>query len=468
MGFDILRDNILAELIKDQTINLGSKVMVWNNNFQANHLNILIGGQKLPVLIDTGSADLWVAPDSFVCLDENHNEASRATCNIPAYFEGNGSEVVKDEYFSISYGNGQYVYGDYVLESVTFGGITVRDQQIALPSTGYFQAVSGDFSGIMGLGFPGMTAARNGTKPQEATNNSDPFASYDPWFTSAVKQNLTKPVFSLALDIEGGGLLALGGAADVPTKGDYASTPILMVSLVLGILSWFHNIVDTDHQQINLNGEARGDEDFTYYTIIAEDYLIAGQSFANLTAKTNITAGQGFPIIVDSGYSTNILPPSLIQALYGAFGTPPQLVDIQGTSLYAAPCDAEVPSFGIQIGGHVFEQPSQAVLVAAANATVNGTAFCALGSQPGVEQAGALGVTFLSSVVAVFDVGASEMRFAERDGDSAGGPGVGQGPTQGNNSTGNSSAGGIAPTASSGSTNTSAGARLLPLWGFRF
>lgn len=103
-------------------------------------------------------------------------------------------------------------------------------QQIALPSTGYFQATSGDFSGIMGLGFPAMTAAKSGEKPQEAEGDDDPFASYDPWFTSAVKQNLTQPVFSLALDIHGGGVLALGGAADVPVKGEYISTPILMVS----------------------------------------------------------------------------------------------------------------------------------------------------------------------------------------------------------------------------------------------
>lgn len=65
--------------------------------------DVTVGGQEIPVLIDTGSADLWVAPDSFVCLDENHNEAPRATCNIPVYFEGNFSGgVVEDEYFSIS------------------------------------------------------------------------------------------------------------------------------------------------------------------------------------------------------------------------------------------------------------------------------------------------------------------------------------------------------------------------------
>lgn len=240
-------------------------------------------------------------------------------------------------------------------------------------------------------------------------------------------------------------------------------------------------------QQLNLNQEERADEEFTYYTIIAEDYLIAGQSFANQTAaagQSNSTSGegqaQGFPVIVDSGYSTNILPPSLIKALYGAFKAPPELVEIQGATLFAAPCDAEVPSFGIQIGGHVFEQSAQDVLIPSANATVNGTSFCALGSQPGVEEAGALGVTFLSSVVAVFDIGASEMRFAQREGDNHGSGSAHGGSSLGNsstgrNSSGNSSGGGssgsggiVIPPASSGLASTNAGGRLLPLWGFRF
>lgn len=227
-------------------------------------------------------------------------------------------------------------------------------------------------------------------------------------------------------------------------------------------------------QKLNLNQEERADDEFTYYTIKAEDYLIAGQSFANLTsAASNGTSDQGgFPVIVDSGYSTNILPPSLIKALYGAFETPPKLVEIQGATLFAAPCDAKVPSFGIQIGGHVFEQSAQEVLIQSANSTVNGTSFCALGSQPGIEEAGALGVTFLSSVVAVFDIGASEMRFAPREG---GGHGSGEGGSSangassfGNGSTGGNSSGIVIPPASSGLANTNAGARLLPLWGFRF
>lgn len=176
---------------------------------------------------------------------------------------------------------------------------------------------------------------------------------------------------------------------------------------------------------------------------------------------------------MDSGYSTNILPPSLIKVLYGSFKMPPEQVDFQGATLFAVPCDAEVPSFGIQIGGRVFEQSAQEMLIPNANATVNGTSFCALGSQPGIEEAGALGVTFLSSVVAVFDIGASEMRFAQRGVDSHS-DGDGGSSAHGNTSFGNSSTGGnssgvmVIPPASSGLANTNAGARLLPLWGFGF
>lgn len=221
---------------------------------------------------------------------------------------------------------------------------------------------------------------------------------------------------------------------------------------------------------------------------MAEDYLIAGQSLVNLTTAnagpsndTSLDEDQGqsgsFPVIVDSGYSTNILPPSLIKILYGALEAPPELVEIEGATLFAAPCDAEVPSFGIQIGGHVFEQSAQEVLIPTANVTVNGTSYCALGSQPGIEEAGALGISFLSSVVAVFDIGASEMRFAQREVDShedGDGGSSAHGNTSfinistGGNSSGGSPGGMVIPPASSGLASTNAGARLLPSWGFSF
>lgn len=83
--------------------------------------------------------------------------------------------------------------------------------------------------------------------------------------------------------------------------------------------------------------------------------------------------------------------------------------------MFAAPCNTSiVPTFGVQIGGQIFEMGKETLLVSTMNMTENGMSMCALGLQPGIEAAGLLGDTFLSNVVAVFDVGESEMRFAQR------------------------------------------------------
>lgn len=391
--------------------------------------DVSLGTQIIPLLIDTGSADLWAATSSFICLDANGNEIAQSGCGFPVLFEGNLSGgVVPGQYFSVYYGSGQFAYGPYGLETVSLGGITVPGQQIALPSTGYIQSSTGDYSGILGLGYPGIVAARNGTVPQLALNTTDPFASYDSWFFSATKKNLTKPVFSLALKIDGGGLLGIGGAVDVPITGNYASTPILMVrrypSLNIPNIAVQLNII-----QVDLVGETRAETQFTFYTIFADDYLINGQSVSSLSSSTNATSGGVFPVIVDSGYSANILPPSIVDMFYSAFSTPPLLVDIGGSSMLATACDADVPSFGVQINSQIFNMTAQDIIVSSMNTTVNGTLLCGLGIQPGVEEAGALGDPFLSSVVAVFDIGASEMRFAQRAAEtSEGGAGSGDMP----------------------------------------
>ncbi|KUI56277.1 hypothetical protein VP1G_03620 [Cytospora mali] len=356
--------------------------------------DVTVGTQSVPLLVDTGSADLWVAPSSFICLDAGGNKVPQPGCGFPVFFEGNfsGGEI-PGQYFSVYYGSGQFAYGPYGFETVSLGGITVPDQQIALPSKGFIRSSTGDYSGIIGLGYPGMVAARNGTVPQLASNTTNAFVSYDTWFFNAIKNNLTHPLFSLALNIDGGGLLGIGGVVDVPIVGGYASTPILMIDLV---------------------GEARAETQFTFYTIAADDYIINGQSFSNLSMNTNTSSSSRFPVIIDSGYSANVLPPSLVDLFYSALSTAPQVVEIDGSNMFATACDTEMPSLGVQIGNQVFEMHSQDTLVANLNTMVNGTAFCGLGIQPGVEGAGALGDPFLSNVVAVFDIGASEMRFAQR------------------------------------------------------
>lgn len=195
--------------------------------------HVTVGTRTVPLLIDTGSSDIWVVPSSFTCLDADSHAIEQADCGFPSYVEDTFSGgVVPDHYLSIIYGNGQFAHGPYGIESISLGDLTVPNQQIALPSEGYIKVASGDFSGILGLGYPGMVAAREGKEPKPYVNNTDPMAAYDTWFFSAVKQNLTAPLFSMVLDMDGGGLLAIGGVVDVPITGGFATTAILMVSLM--------------------------------------------------------------------------------------------------------------------------------------------------------------------------------------------------------------------------------------------
>lgn len=193
--------------------------------------HVTIGTQTVPLLVDTGSSDLWVASSSFVCLNKNGTKVDQSTCGFPGLFEGTFSGgAIPEEYLSIHYGNGQYLFGPYGRESVSLGGVTIPDQNIALASEGFFRVSTGDFSGILGLGYPAMIAARKGKEPRKYSKDStDPYAEHDTWLFNAIKRNLTEPMFSLALDLDGGGLLGIGGVADVPVQGNFASTPIMMV-----------------------------------------------------------------------------------------------------------------------------------------------------------------------------------------------------------------------------------------------
>lgn len=161
--------------------------------------------------------------------------------------------------------------------------------------------------------------------------------------------------------------------------------------------------------------DTRADTELTYYTIIADDYLINGERWSEISTDSDTPTGKIFPIIVDSGFTISPLPPSLVMLYYDTFVEAPQPAEIEGQPMFAAPCNTSmVPTFGVQIGGQVFEMTKETLLVSRMNTTENGVILCALGLQPGIEEAGLLGDTFLSNVVAVFDVGESEMRFAQR------------------------------------------------------
>jgi hypothetical protein len=182
---------------------------------------------------------------------------------------------------------------------------------------------------------------------------------------------------------------------------------------------------------------------YSFYTMVADSYVYEG------TAKNVPSAGkwQGlfqheiknttqFPVIVDSGTTLLYLPTELAEDVLNLYDPPAVYVEDEGG--YFALCNASVPEFGVEIGGKVFwisEADSMhrhhsglcnqgaghlltrfTVLMQGQYFTDDaGDNYCLTGPQDGEGGPYILGDTFLNNVVVVFDVGASQMRFAAHD-----------------------------------------------------
>lgn len=78
---------------------------------------------------------------------------------------------------------------------------------------------------------------------------------------------------------------------------------------------------------------------------------------------------------------------------------------------YVTACDAVAPAFGIKIGGQmIWTDPTNMILPQVKNRQGK----CLTGISDTDEEPYILGDTFMQGIVAVFDVGKLEMRFAKR------------------------------------------------------
>ncbi|KAK4085017.1 uncharacterized protein Triagg1_7 [Trichoderma aggressivum f. europaeum] len=351
---------------------------------------VTLGNQTMRLIFDTGSSDLWVAGENYQCLSSNLTVQSNTVCNFTNPFKGtySGGEI-RDQHLDVRYGGGQIVIGSLGYESVSVAGLTLPDLEISIADSINFQA-QGQVDGLLGLSYPQITSAFAGAfAGNETVITSDtPNATlpYNNFLTNIFRKNLTAPLFSIAMERGSGGTFAIGGLPSVPITPNFVSTPILIAD-------------------IGTTGVPGLRSNFSYYTIVAENYVVSGSK-----GNDSKTPGAGIFTIVDSGTFLTMLSPTITKPLYEGFREAP-VSPPEALGNFLVPCNATAPEFGIEIADQTFYMAPEDLILQ----DMRLDDMCLLGVQPTTgTRPSIIGATWLHSVLAVFDVGASQMRFAPR------------------------------------------------------
>ncbi|KAF8824325.1 hypothetical protein HHX47_DHR8000185 [Lentinula edodes] len=98
--------------------------------------------------------------------------------------------------FNIEYADGEFLSGTVGFETVTVGGLAVKQQEIGVVNKAAWDG-DGFNSGLIGFASPNLTFVFNGTNPDD----DDTQIPYNTFFYSAVQQGLVShPFLSVALD----------------------------------------------------------------------------------------------------------------------------------------------------------------------------------------------------------------------------------------------------------------------------
>ncbi|CAD0096013.1 unnamed protein product [Aureobasidium mustum] len=355
------------------------------------------GGEMFEVVIDTGSSDTWLVNNQFTCVDPTDSEViDESQCAFgPTYSLSSTAEQVPNRNFNISYADGERLNGQIITEDLTFAGITVENQTMGLVTVvGWYG--DGTSSGLVGLAYVSLTNQYGGSNPSADVGGLN--IPYNPLLTSMFVENLTAPIFSIALDRDvaqtaqaAGGVLAVGGIPNIPHGSSWASANISVVGI----------------------DAATGQPEYQFYAIRVDGWAVSKNWNADFdvkmtgnTRKTPLLHAPTYNVIVDSGTTLIYAPTDVAAALAAAFDPPSTISSTYG--LYTVACNATVPRFGVAVSSKIFYINPLDLIID------TGLGFCVLGVQSNNGGYTIIGDVFMRNVLTVFDVGAAQVRFSAR------------------------------------------------------
>lgn len=355
---------------------------------------VTIGNETFMLLVDTGSSDTYVMQTGYECVNSTDNLVTPDLDCLYAnktYHKSETYRHVPNEMFGVKYGAG-IAGGLMAYEQVSMGGISVEAQKVGIASDSNPMG-DGMNSGLLGLAYPSLTSAH----PANQTSNSSYWHDrlvYSPLLHTMHEQGLVDPYFSLALahtpqneSTSFGGYLTIGGLPPVNHSSHFSTVP---VEITENLPLWF-----TSGKSVR-----------SYWSATVSN-ITYGSSLNNLT--TNSTSFQAF---IDSGNYMSYLPDAIVDPINALF-SPPATYD-SDSELYIVDCSAKAPEFGLSLGDQTFYHDGSDLIYQ----TSEGFCVSSLASSSevclGDITLNIIGVPFLKNVVAVFDFGENEMRFAKK------------------------------------------------------
>lgn len=321
-------------------------------------MNVSIGtpSQPMKLHLDTGSSDLWVNVDNSRLCGE-----STDPCSLSGTYDANSSSTYQyiNSEFNISYVDGSGSTGDYVSDTLSFGGIDLEEQQFGV---GY---VSSSTEGILGIGYPINEVA-------VAYNGGNPYPNV-PWHL--VQEGVIGVnAYSLWLnDLSAStGSILFGGINTAKFHGELQTLPIIA-------------------------------EQGTY-----AEFIIALTSVGANGEKDNIAQNIAVPVLLDSGSSLMYLPDDIAYTIFDSVNADYQ--QDQGAAF--VDCGLRYGSGTIDFtfsGPTISVTLDELVIVAGVD---RGEPVCILGIAPAEGSTPVLGDTFLRSAYVVYDLQHNEISLA--------------------------------------------------------